>query len=366
MTKEQEQTMPINNLYHTWNMRIKQLQPTERKTRIRNFAWLIVGIHQSRSVYLSRIAGKIPGKAKLLSFIQRLSRLLANPAINVRVWYEPIARSWLASQASHLQQVRLIVDGTKVGFAHQLLMVSLAYRKRAIPIAWTWVKHIKGHATPEAGLALLAYVRSLLPKGIAILLVGDCEFGAVEVLQQLEGWHWDYVLRQKGRTHVCLFGQTEWRDFGSWVKKPGRSVWLGKGWLTQSKIYPVNLLVHWKVGEDEPWCLATNLPDRQMTLQAYARRMWMEEMFGDLKSHGFDLECTMLRHAEKLSRLTLAVALLYVWSISIGTKTIQNSQREQVDRKDRRDLSIFQIGLRFIERLLINSIPCPINLCVYR
>jgi len=358
--------MPINNLYHTWNMRIRQLQPTERKTRIRNFAWLIVGIHQSRSVKLSRIAGKMPGKAKLLSFIQRLSRLLANPAINVRAWYEPIARSWLASQASHLQQVRLIMDGTKVGFAHQLLIVSLAYRKRAIPIAWTWVKHIKGHSTPETQLSLLAYVRNLLPKGIAVLLVGDCEFGAVEVLQQLERWQWDYVLRQKGRTHVCLFGQTEWRDFGSWVEKPGRSVWLGKGWLTQTKIYPVNLLVHWKVGEDEAWCLATNLPDRQMTLQAYARRMWIEEMFGDLKSHGFDLELTMLRHADRLSRLTLAVALLYVWSISIGTKTIQNSQRDLVDRKDRRDLSIFQIGLRFIERLLINSIPCSVDLCVYR
>ena len=358
--------MPINNLYHTWIMKIRQLQPAERITRVRNFAWLLVGIHQSRSVYLSRIAGKIPGKAKLLSFIQRLSRLLANPAINVRAWYEPIARSWLANQASHLQQVRLIVDGTKVGFTHQLLIVSLAYRKRAIPIAWTWVKHIKGHSTPQAQLALLAYVRSLLPKGIAVLLVGDCEFGAVGVLQQVGTWHWDYVLRQKGRTHVCLPGQMEWRDFGSWVEKPGRSVWLGKGWLTQSKIFPVNLLAHWKVGEDEPWCLATNLPERQMTLQAYARRMWIEEMFGDLKSHGFDLECTMLRHADKLSRLTLAVALLYVWSISIGTKTIQNSQREQVDRKDRRDLSIFQIGLRFIERLLINSVPCPINLCVYR
>ncbi len=89
-------------------------------------------------------------------------------------------------------------------------------------------------------------------------------------------------------------------------------------------------------------------------------------MFGDLKSHGFDLERTMLRHPEKLSRLTLAVALLYVWSISIGTKTIQNSHRDHVDRKDRRDLSIFQIGLRFIERLLINSLPCPVILCAYR
>lgn len=358
--------MPIHNLYHTWNMRIRQLLPVERKTRIQNFAWLIVGIHQSRSVCLNRIACKIPGEAKLLSMIQRLSRFLANPMVNVRNWYEPIARNWLEMQARHLQQVRLIVDGTKVGFAHQLLIVSLAYRKRAIPIAWKWVKQVKGHSTPEAQLALLDYVRSLLPKGIAILLVGESEFGAVEVLQQLDRWHWDYVLRQKGRTHVCLFGQTEWHDFGSWVEKPGRSVWLGEGWLTQTKIFPVNLLAHWKIGEDEPWCLTNNLPDRERTLQAYARRMEIEEMFGDLKNNGVDLERTMLRHPEKLSRLTLAVALLYVWSISIGTKTIQNSQRDQVDRKDRRDLSIFQIGLRFIERLLINSLPCPVILCAYR
>jgi len=148
--------MPINNLYHTWIMRSRQLRPTERITRIRNFAWLIVGIHQSRSVTMSRVAGKIPGEVKLLSLTQCLTRLLVNPAIVVRDWYAPVAREWLEMQAKFLQQVRLIMDGTKVGFAHQLLIVSLAYRKIAIPIAWTWVKHIRGHSTPQAQLALLA------------------------------------------------------------------------------------------------------------------------------------------------------------------------------------------------------------------
>ena len=258
------------------------------------------------------------------------------------------------------------MDGTKVGFAHQLLIVSLAYRKRAIPIAWTSVFYAKGHSPSPTPLALFTYVKSLLPKGIAILLVGDAEFGAVEVLQQLERWHWIYVLRQKAGTLIFFDGQMEWGHFGSWVGKPGQSIWLGKGRLTQDKRYAVNLLAYCKMGEDEPWCLATNLPDQQITLQQYAWSMWIKEMFGDLKSHGFDLECTMLRLADKLSRLTLAVVLLYVWSIFIGTKTIQNNQREQVDRKDRRDPSIFQICLRFIEPLLIYSIPCTIKLCVNR
>ncbi|MCZ7552554.1 MAG: IS4 family transposase [Anaerolineales bacterium] len=347
--------MPINTLYHTWFQRLRELRPTQRITQLRNFAWLLVGIHQSRSVCLSRIAGKIPSTTKLLSWTRRLSRFLDNEALHVRDWYEPITRQWIAAQAASGHQIRLIVDGTKVGFTYQLLMVSLAYRHRAIPIAWTWVRHVKGHSTAYLQLSLLRYVHSLLPKGIAVLLVGDCEFGAVEVLRQLDQWHWDYVLRQKTSTHTCLAHETEWQDFGKRVEKAGQSRWLGKGYLTESAIYPVNLLIHWQVGENEPWCLATNLPDRRMALQAYGRRMWTEDMFGDLKRHGFDLESTMLRHARRLSRLTLAVVFLYVWCMAVGTRTIRAGLRHLVDRKDRRDLSVFQIGLRYLERQLINA-----------
>jgi len=358
--------MPTNRLYDTWFQRIRELRSEQRITQIRNFVWLIIGIYQSRSVSLSRIAGKVPGLVNLLSTTRRLSRLLNNPAIRVREWYEPIARQWLESQFKHLGEIRLIVDGSKIGFGHQLLMVSLAYRKRAVPLAWTWVKYVKGHSSAYKQLALLAYVRRLLPVGAVIFLVGDCEFGSIAVQRQLDKWNWCYVLRQKAGTGVWLNEKNGWQEFGSYIQKPGQSIWLGKGCLTAKEIHPVNLLVHWKIGENEPWCLATNLPDLQMALRFYGRRMWIEEMFGDMKKHGFDLESTMLRHFLRLSRLTLAVALLYVWLLSIGTQTIQNGLRRLVDRNERRDLSIFQIGLRFIERQLVNALSIRLLLCVYR
>ncbi len=358
--------MPINQLYNTWKMRIMELRPGQRITQIRAFTWLIIGIYLSRSVCMSRVACKIPGEAKLTSVTRRLSRLLDNPAIRVREWYEPIARQWLKAQFRCFGEVRLIMDGTKIGFGHQLLIVCLAYRKRSIPIAWTWVKHVRGHSTAWKQLALLGYVRKLLPEGTVVFLVGDTEFGPVDALRQLDSWGWLYVLRQKTSTHVWLNEQQGWQDFGSFVQKAGQSVWLGRVCLTESQIYPVNLLVHWKIGEKEPWCLATNLPDRQMTLSYYVRRMWVEEMFGDFKKHGFNLELTMLRHFERLSRLTLAVALLYVWLISLGTRTIRDGLRDLVDRHERRDLSIFQIGLRFAERCVINAHFLQISLCSYR
>ncbi len=162
---------------------------------------------------MSKIACKIPGEAKLTSITRRLSRLLDNPAIRVREWYEPIAKQWLEAQFRHIGEIRLIVGGTKIGYGHQLLIVCLAYRKRAIPIAWTWVKHVRGHSTARKQCALQAYVRKLLPKGAAVFLVGDTAIGAVEVMRQLDAWHWFCVLRQKTSTHVWVNEQQGWQDY---------------------------------------------------------------------------------------------------------------------------------------------------------
>jgi len=318
--------------------------------------WLLVGIYLSRSVHLSRIALKIPGTAKVVSIIRRLSRFLDNPAIRVREWFEPIVREVLQAAAQTVGEIRLIADGTKVGFGHQLLMVSLAFRRRAIPIAWTWVKAGRGHSSAVKQLALLAYVRRLIPSGVPVLLIGDSEFGAVEVTRQAEAWVWKYVLRQRA-SHLIQLRGGNWKHFGEVIQKPAQSLWLGEGLLTREHAYPTNLLAHWEKGEKEPWLLATNLSSRQETLCAYRRRMWVEEMFGDLKSNGFDLESTHLIHFLRLSRLTLAVVLLYVWLIAAGSRAIKNGRRHLVDRAERRDLSIFQIGLRLVERCLTNTWP---------
>ena len=171
------------------------------------------------------------------------------------------------------------------------------------------------------------------------------------------------MLRQKGNTGLWLNEQSDWRRLESLVQRAGQSAWCPQAYLTQQEIYPVSVLIYWQVGEKEPWCLATNLPDQALTLRYYRRRMWIEEMFADFKKHGFDLESTMLHHVPRLSRLTLAVAFLYVWLLSIGSRTIRAGLRHLVDRKDRRDLSLFQIGLRFIDRKLLRSLPFSALLC---
>lgn len=105
-------------------------------------------------------------------------------------------------------------------------------------------------------------------------------------------------------------------------------------------------------GEKDPWLLASSLATARETQQVYAKRMWIEQLFGDLKKHGVDVEATQLRHADRLSRLLLAVCLLYVWLFFLGFRVIKAGWRAWLDRADRRDLSLPRLGWDLLERCL--------------
>lgn len=357
--------MPINRLYDTWFERVVQLRPEERITRLKTFAWVAVGMLLSRSVHLSHIAKKIPGDAKNPSKTRWVRRFFDNSAIRVREWYEPVARDLLEHIVEQGWEVRLIADGTKVGSGHQLLMVALAYRRRAIPIAWTWVRSARGHSSSAKQRALLAYVETLLPAGANVIFVGDSEFGSVPLIQWMERRKWGYAVRQRGSVRVKLQNRPVLCKFESLAIKGAPAQWFPDAKLTRKHGYAVHLMTWWKAGEKEPWLVATNLPTVHATRRAYKRRMWIEEMFGDFKKHGFDLESTRLRHFLRLSRLTLVVAFLYLWLVAFGSQVIKRGQRHLVDRPDRRDLSIFRIGLDMVERLLTNGEPLVMRLIPY-
>ena len=345
--------MPTTKLYDTFFTRLRQLRPMERVTRLRNLAWMMSGIFLSKSVQLAKIASKIPGEAVQLSLVQRLHRFLDNPSFHVHTWYEPVARELLLQAAHSVGEIRLMIDATKCGFHHQWLTVSLAFQHRAIPIAWTWRQGSKGHSSATVQLALLGRVQALLPEKTPVLLVGDTEFEDGDLQKQCCTWKWNYVLRQKPSNLVWADGK--WQPFRALVDRPGTSRWIEGALLTNKHHFQTNLLAYWAKGEETPWLLSTNLPTPLQALKAYRRRMWIEEMHGDLKGHGFYLEDSHLHSFTRLSRLTLVVVLLYVWLIFEGAKIIRQGNRRIVDRNDRRDLSFFQIGFRSMERHLLNS-----------
>lgn len=351
--------MSIVQTYDIMKKRLQTIVTKERITRIRGMAWLQSGMLHSRSVHLSRIANKIPGQAKKLSRVRQLERLVDNQHIRVRDWYHPVAAGLLRSAAAY-GPVRVLIDGSKVGHGHQLLIVALGYRRRALPLAWTWVRSTRGHSTGYKQCALLTYVRRLVPANAEVVVIGDSEYTPLQAL--LESWGWHYVLRQKGSHLLQLTPAHPWQRCDTFVTQPGERLWLTHITLTQHHAHRCHFLALWQPEEKEPWLLATNLPTPRLTRLHYSRRMWIEGMFGDFKSNGFDLEASHLQQIQHLSRLTLALALLYVTLLAFGAQTIKQGLRHLVDRTDRRDLSIFRVGFDMLERLLTNSLSVSIRL----
>jgi hypothetical protein len=327
-------------------------------SRVTNLILLMMGLYRGRSVHLTRIASRIPSSARKLSTVERIRRFLSNPAIDVHDVYDPVAQE-LLKRAGQSGKVRLVIDASKVGFGHQLLMVSLCYRRRTLPLVWTWIGHKKGHSLTRTQITLLREVRVWLEDSVQVVLLGDSEFGRTLLLEELDRWGWHYVLRQSGHYLVWLKGASDWQALASLAVRGGAVGWYPHAVLTRESAYPTHLVTFWKSSFKTPWLLATNLPCAAQALHLYSRRMWIEDMFGDLKDNGFDLEATHLRAAARLNRLTLAVCLLFVWLVALGVEITKRGLASLVDRKDRRDLSFFRRGFDWLDRTLDLHAPIP-------
>ena len=137
--------IPPSQLYRSLYERLIQLLLNEVDSRLTNMTYLMMGIFLAKKVQTGVIATKVPLLVKRVSIIRCLERFLDNGQVRVRGWYERVAVGLLQAAASS-GQIVLIIDGTKVSFHHQLLMVAVAYHGRALPIAWTWVPHARGHS----------------------------------------------------------------------------------------------------------------------------------------------------------------------------------------------------------------------------
>jgi hypothetical protein len=103
----------------------------------------------------------------------------------------------------------------------------------------------------------------------------------------------------------------------------------------------------------EPGSLITTAPTCQLACARYQKRFRIAEMCKDCKNNGrgFGLELTGGRHADRLARLLLALALVYTGRLLWGAHVIASGPQQLIDNVRKPPLSLFQTGLRFIMRL---------------
>jgi len=343
---------PIKLLYH-WSQSLANIFTAWNKPQTFLLAAFSLGVTLARRCTLSRVAEALHWLGKADTVERRLQRFLANGQIDWQEGCGTLAHWVLGSLRLRRRLVVLLVDAVDLKNHLQVMVVSLAYRGRAIPLAW-WCYRQDQWPMGQVKLidTLLGWVAPAIPAGYTVLVQADRGIGtSPALLRRIEKRAWYYLVRVQSDVHLIRQDTEQEVVFGQMLQRPGQVPWSGwvqafkkAGWL---RCYA---LAYWGRDHKEPWLLLTNYPGAQS--QWYGWRMWEELAFRDLKSSGWNWQKSQVWEPEHANRLWLVLAVAYAWTLSLGTQgAILPELREQLGRGLRQRYSVFRLGLRILSRL---------------
>ena len=340
-------------VWQGWQEEIGRLVMGMTVWQQRALALFSLGVASAQDCSLARVATVVPGQATAPSTTRRFERLLANERLDVRQARAAIGAAVLRQVGSGT--VWLALDETPQGHTPSgarllTLALRLIYRERAIPLAWVCYRPGEAPAPlPEVVDALLTEVAALVPPGIRVVLLTDRGLSWPAVIDQCRRLGWSFLLRVQRQTRVQTpDGRTQ--AIGDLAPRPGTR-WHGHGCAFQDAGWrDVNVVAVWRRDTDQPWLLVTNLPPTWQRCTDYRHRMDEEESFRDDKSRGFDWDHSRVREPAHMERLLLVLQLAVCFVLAQGTFVLTHGFRSILERPDRRTLSIFSLGLRWLDR----------------
>ena len=322
---------------------------------------LICGIVGAQHTHMPQIVRKSPSfGAKPASRIKRFQRWVRNERVTSDTFFLPFARTLLTALAH--QPLVLIMDGSTIGRGCLVLMLSVRYRGRALPLVWTIVRGKKGHFPAVTHGALVDQVAPLLPSAATVIFLGDGEFDSTDLQRQLQQLGWSYVCRTACNTLLWWGGDTM-LQLQALLVPQGESLSVFGTNVTTARYGPVSIVVVWEHGYAQPLYLVSNLADTAAILHWYRRRAHIETFFSDQKSRGFRLDRSHLSDPARLSRLLIAACLAYLWLVYLGSRALADNLVGQIHRPNRCDLSLFQLGALLLDWLLDATRPLPVAFC---
>jgi len=315
------------------------------------------GVVRAQSSQLRKIAGVSGGRAD--SQRRRLQRFVAHP--------QPLAaffQNWTRSIVNTVGQdkVVLIVDETKLKAQFGVMVVGVVYKGRCIPLAWRVYLANQQAGYPSEGQArliirLLKQVKAGLPTGTQVRVLADRGIGTSPLLMRgISAMGWTFLFRVTKQSKIVLpTGQAI--CFYDQVQAPGQT-YTASGMVFKKRGHiPGHVRVLWGEHAQDRWALVTN--DPTLTGWEYAQRMWVEEAFRDLKSHGWQVEQATCADPDRMARLWILLVVAYAWMLLLGAAIVALGNglplKRRQDGSSVRRWSLFREGLLAV---LAASPPC--------
>jgi hypothetical protein len=315
------------------------------------FTLLLALISEHKQVSLETLANVFPVSIKFESRRRKLQRFLVLPQFTFgNIWF-PIVGYWLETYCPIETVLYVAIDRTQWGCIN-LLMISLIWDRRAIPVYWGILPKLGSSNLQEQQVALLPVFRLL--KGYKIVILGDREFCSVDLANWLTEQRVYFCLRLRRDEYIQVGGE-QWVQLQNIGLVPGVSLYFEGVKVRKTKGFAgFNLVCKWKrkyqgAVTKEGWFILSNLEDLPTAIAAYKKRFCIEEMFRDCKSGGYNLEATQVSE-QRLNTLIFLIAIAYTSAIIQGGKIKRMGVQKYVCRvkevkRTQRCHSTFYVGL---------------------
>ena len=230
------------------------------RPQVKNLAAFSLGLGLAQRCSLGAVAGKLSILGRGETVERRLRRFVSNPNLELSDCCQMLSR-WALDSLRSRGPVVLLVDETSLQEHLKVMVVAMAYRGKALPLAWRCY-HQERWPLGQVELirSLLGWVAQGIPEGKEVLVEADRGIGnSPQLLQAIEALGWHYLVRVTREVRLVL-AEGEERGFGSLATQEGQT-WQGEvhafkkaGWLR------CRALTQWGRGHREPWLLLTNYP----------------------------------------------------------------------------------------------------------
>jgi hypothetical protein len=321
---------------------------------LKTLAWMMTGLIQSSKISLTAWAPYVHGRAVYAqSTVRRFMRWLNNPRIEVHSLYGPLIQQALAEWGRC--KLYLALDTSMLWDTFCLIRISVVYRGRAVPLVWKVLKHSSSSVAYEAYKDLLLKAAALLPLGCRVVFLADRGFADIDLMTALKRLGWHYRIRIKGSFLIYRRGHRHCK-----VERVPLACGQARFWhhvtITAQRFGPVHLALARPRGGAECWFVVSDEPTGLETFDEYGLRFDIEENFLDDKSNGFQLESSLLRSADVLSRLCFILAITTLYLVSQGTEVVRQGKRRWVDSHWFRGSSYLKIGWDWVKAALIKGL----------
>ena len=298
----------------------------------------------SMSTPLPHSATQVPDGTKPESRGKRFARGGAQAQLLAARYCRPYADVWRRHLA--WQTVGRVMDGSGGGRGWSALRSQVSSKRRALPLAGRGRPAPQGPCPADLLSAVGAWGRALIPAGATVVLLddGECAGTARQATRQVAGW--SYVGRTAMRTTAAWAGTPLRRDtLGAWLT-PGRLLERKHGHGTREVEGPMMVRCGGAKGEQEPLYVVRQMAPAEAACRWYEKRFRRATLCADQKSRGCHIPKAPMAEAQRLARLCMVAGCAYIWGMYCGSVCAKEQWWPIVHRRQRCDLSLFQLGIR--------------------